>query len=79
MEKMRFEALKCMCKSYRPVVPVSYITRALSFSKSTQGEEIQDASIDGFEECEEWLRAHGAILTSSNAELQLDTKVPYNF
>ncbi|XP_074592864.1 SAC3 family protein A isoform X3 [Curcuma longa] len=74
MEKMRFEALKCMCKSYRPVVPVSYITRALSFSKSTQGEEIQDASIDGFEECEEWLRAHGAILTSSNAELQLDTK-----
>ncbi|XP_042461260.1 SAC3 family protein A-like isoform X2 [Zingiber officinale] len=74
MEKMRFEAMKCMCKSYRPVVPVSYITRALGFSKLTQGEEIEDASIDGYEECEEWLRAHGAVITSSNAELQLDTK-----
>lgn len=39
-------------------------------------EDSQDTSIDGVEECEEWLRAHGAVLTvDNNGELQLDAKV----
>ncbi|WOK95527.1 SAC3 family protein A isoform X1 [Canna indica] len=74
-EKMRFEAAKCICKSYRPVVPVAYFTRALGFSKSIQVDDNQDANINGFEECEEWLKAHGAVLTvDNNGDLQVDTK-----
>lgn len=36
----------------------------------------QNATTGGIEE---WLRAHGAVLTGNNAEFQLDTKVLYNF
>lgn len=73
---MRFEAVQCMSKSYRPVIPVAYITCALGFSKAIQMDDSQDTSIDGVEECEEWLRAHGAVLTvDNNGELQLDAKV----
>ncbi|XP_065046427.1 SAC3 family protein A-like isoform X1 [Musa acuminata AAA Group] len=75
VEKMRFEAVQCMSKSYRPVIPVAYITCALGFSKAIQMDDSQDTSIDGVEECEEWLRAHGAVLTvDNNGELQLDAK-----
>ncbi|OAY83563.1 hypothetical protein ACMD2_00276 [Ananas comosus] len=75
IEKMRFEAVKCMSKSYRPTVPVKYISRILGFSRSVQGEESEDMVMDKSEECEEWLRAHGAVLTvESNGELHLDAK-----
>lgn len=75
VEKMRFEAVQCMSKSYRPVIPVAYITCALGFSKAIQMDDSQDTSIEGVEECEEWLRAHGAVLTvDNNGELQLDAK-----
>ncbi|RWW27755.1 hypothetical protein GW17_00007807 [Ensete ventricosum] len=47
-----------------------------TFLMAIQMEDIQDTSIDGVEECEEWLRAHGAVLTvDNNGELQLDAKV----
>ena len=72
---MRFEAIKCMSKSYRPTVPVRYATRALGF---TRVDELCEANVaDGLEECEEWLRAHGAVLAvdENNGELQIDTKV----
>ncbi|KAG0475369.1 hypothetical protein HPP92_015055 [Vanilla planifolia] len=36
VEKMRFEAIKCMSKSYRPTVPVVYISQVLGFSNSAQ-------------------------------------------
>nr|CDM84866.1 unnamed protein product [Triticum aestivum] len=75
VERMRFEAIKCMSKSYRPTVPVRYATRALGF---TRVDELCEANVaDGLEECEEWLRAHGAVLAvdENNGELQIDTKV----
>ncbi|XP_042508047.1 SAC3 family protein A-like isoform X2 [Macadamia integrifolia] len=76
VEKMRFEALKCMSRSYRPTLPVAYIAQVLGFTTvlpTTEGNEEKD--MDGFEECEEWLRAHGACLTKDNSqEMQLDTK-----
>ncbi|XP_038980936.1 SAC3 family protein A isoform X2 [Phoenix dactylifera] len=76
VEKMRFEAVKCMSKSYRPTVPVAYIARVLRFSRAVSSENCEDKGKDGLVECEEWLRAHGAILTiDNNGELQLDSKV----
>jgi hypothetical protein len=67
VERMRFEAIKCISKSYRPTVPVVYIARILGFLLNGD---------DRLEECEIWLKAHGAILSLDNSgELQIDTKV----
>ena len=64
---MRFEAIKCMSRSYRPTVPVGYVAQVLGFL--LDGE-------DRLEECEIWLKAHGAVLSVDNSgELQIDTKV----
>ncbi|XP_051206124.1 SAC3 family protein A isoform X1 [Lolium perenne] len=66
VERMRFEAIKCISKSYRPTVPVVYIARILGFLLNGD---------DRLEECEIWLKAHGAILSLDNSgELQIDTK-----
>ncbi|VAH65708.1 unnamed protein product [Triticum turgidum subsp. durum] len=75
VERMRFEAIKCMSKSYRPTVPVRYVTRVLGF---TRVDVLCEANVaDGLEECEEWLKAHGAVLAvdENSGELQIDTKV----
>ncbi|KAG0540046.1 hypothetical protein BDA96_03G374900 [Sorghum bicolor] len=69
VEQMRFAAIKCMSKSYRPTVPVRYAARVLGFVGV-------DKVCEALEECEEWLKAHGAILSvDNNGELQIDTKV----
>lgn len=77
VEKMRFEAIRCICKSYRPGIPISYICRVLGFSKMDLQEDCMEyEDTNGLEECDDWLRAHGAVLTSDNkGEMQLDTKV----
>ncbi|XP_058008061.1 SAC3 family protein A-like [Hevea brasiliensis] len=72
VEKMRYKAVSCISRSYRPTVPVSYIAQVLGFSSTSEG---NDQVSVGLEECVEWLRAHGACLTSDgNGEMQLDTK-----
>ncbi|PSS33457.1 SAC3 family protein like [Actinidia chinensis var. chinensis] len=76
VEKMRYTAVKCVSRSYRPTVPVSYIARVLGFTKALPKlgtTEENDSS--GLEECVEWLKAHGACLVSDNiGDMQLDTK-----
>ncbi|KAF2318642.1 hypothetical protein GH714_009510 [Hevea brasiliensis] len=73
VEKMRYKAVSCMSRSYRPTVPVSYIAEVLGFSSTGEGNDQKDS--DGLEECVEWLKAHGACLTvDSIGEMQLDTK-----
>ncbi|CAM6085017.1 unnamed protein product [Calypogeia fissa] len=76
VEKMRFEAVKCMTRSYRPSLPVSFIARTLGFSGivTLGGEEKE---IDGVDDCDEWLRSHGAQVNfdSTANELVLDTKM----
>ncbi|KAG2401018.1 SAC3 family protein [Vigna angularis] len=76
VEKMRYKAVTCMCRSYRPTLPVSYISQVLGFST---GAAISGASderdTDALEECSEWLKAHGAsIITDNNGDTLLDTK-----
>ncbi|GMH13338.1 hypothetical protein Nepgr_015179 [Nepenthes gracilis] len=75
VEKMRFEAVKCISRAYRPTVPVSYIAQILGFSslRAIEGDEEKDA--DGLEECPDWLKIHGAcLITDNNGEMQLDAK-----
>lgn len=73
VEKMRYKAVSCISRSYRPTVPVSYIAQVVGFSSTSEG---SDQDPVGVEECVEWLKAHGACLTAdSNGEMQLDTKV----
>uniref|UniRef100_A0A7N0V577 PCI domain-containing protein n=1 Tax=Kalanchoe fedtschenkoi TaxID=63787 RepID=A0A7N0V577_KALFE len=75
VEKMRFAAVKCMSRSYRPTVPVSYISRVLGFSKFTSMPEVDSNDSVGIEECIEWLKAHGAVLiAANNGDMQMDTK-----
>ncbi|XP_062231606.1 SAC3 family protein A-like isoform X2 [Phragmites australis] len=74
VERMRFEAMKCMSKSYRPTVPVGYVAQILGFFR-TDSEDSVISGDDGSEECEIWLKAHGAILSVDNSgELQIDMK-----
>lgn len=76
-EKMRYAAIRCMSRSYRPTVPVSYIAQILGFANPLlTTEESDEKDVDGVEECVEWLKAHGGCLTSDNSgEMLLDTKV----
>lgn len=77
VEKMRYSAVKCMSRSYRPTVPVSYIAQLLGFTSSMPTTEMAGAKdSEGLEDCAEWLKAHGAslIVDNSTGEMQLDSK-----
>ncbi|CAN4105902.1 unnamed protein product [Withania somnifera] len=73
-DKMRYAAVRCISRSNRPTVPVTYIAQVLGFtSVLLTTEESEDT--DGVEDCVEWLKAHGACLTSDNCgEIQFDAK-----
>ncbi|XP_012073414.1 SAC3 family protein A isoform X2 [Jatropha curcas] len=72
VEKMRYKAVSCISRSYRPTVPVSYIAQVLGFPSAAEGHDQDSAGLD---ECIEWLKAHGACLTADGSgELLLDTK-----
>ena len=76
IEKMRYAALKCITRSYRPALPVSYVAQVLGFSSAEVSDEKE---IGGLEECAEWLKAHGASLATDNSgEMMLDAKVRSN-
>lgn len=71
---MRFEAIKCMSKAYRPTIPVRYAAQVLGFVGIDEVREANGAN--GLEECKKWLKTHGAALSvDDNGELQIDTKV----
>ncbi|CAL4953779.1 unnamed protein product [Urochloa decumbens] len=73
-EQMRFEAIKCMSKSYRPTVPVRYAAQVLGFVGVDEVCETHGA--EGLEKCKKWLNAHGAVLSvDNNGEVQIDSKV----
>ncbi|KAL8051472.1 hypothetical protein ABFX02_06G150200 [Erythranthe guttata] len=76
VEKMRYAAVKCMSRSYRPTVPVSYLSQILGFTNTLPTSEANDENEgDGMEDCTEWLKAHGAcVATESSEEISLDTK-----
>ncbi|MFS7950004.1 putative proteasome component (PCI) domain-containing protein [Helianthus anomalus] len=72
VEKMRYAAVKCMTRSYRPTLPVSYVAQVLGFQSADSSDE---KGTDGLEECTEWLKAHGACLaTDGSGEMMLDAK-----
>ncbi|KAK6145309.1 hypothetical protein DH2020_022129 [Rehmannia glutinosa] len=82
VEKMRYAAVKCMLRSYRPTVPVSYLSQILGFTNALPTSEASDEKeLDAVEECMEWLKAHGACLISDGSgETLLDTKeLPFPF
>ena len=75
VEKMRYRAVSCMSRSYRPTIPVSYIARVLGFCRTSDGND-EDSDGSGLVGCLEWMKAHGACLASDDGgEIQLDTKV----
>ncbi|KAI5066212.1 hypothetical protein GOP47_0018836 [Adiantum capillus-veneris] len=75
VEKMRFEALRCMTRAYRPTLQVSYIGRILGFIGFGASDYSSEKDQEDLDECEEWLRAHGAILVNDNeGELCVDCK-----
>ncbi|KAJ7976234.1 SAC3 family protein A [Quillaja saponaria] len=76
VEKMRYNAVNCMCRSYRPTVPVSYVAQVLGFSAIMAGNGGSDEKdTDAMEECIEWLKAHGAIIIADNdGDMILDAK-----
>lgn len=80
VEKMRFEAVKCMSRTYRPTIPVSYVAQVLGFSSALEGDGGDEGDVDGMEECTEWLKAHGACLIADNSgEMMVDAKVRHKF
>ncbi|KAG0574322.1 hypothetical protein KC19_VG254300 [Ceratodon purpureus] len=67
MEKMRFDGFKCMTRSYRPTIPVVSVAHSLGFST----EPSLEVGTEGVDECEEWLRAHGAHVQFDNSSSEL--------
>ncbi|KAK9684079.1 hypothetical protein RND81_10G184900 [Saponaria officinalis] len=75
VEKMRFEAVQCMSRAYRPSIPISFIAQVLGFSSAPEDGVSDEKDIDGCDECTEWLKAHGACLVpDNNGETVLDAK-----
>ncbi|KAL6580820.1 SAC3 protein A [Orobanche minor] len=76
VEKMRYAAVKCIARSYRPTISVSYLSQILGFDNALSTSEAGDEKeLDGMEECMEWLKAHGAcIISDSSGDTLLDTK-----
>lgn len=73
MEKMRFEAVRCMSRAYRPALPVAFVARVMGFMDTVP---VKGEGAEGLSGCEEWLKAHGAILhDDQSGDLLLDTKV----
>ncbi|XP_002975233.2 SAC3 family protein A isoform X1 [Selaginella moellendorffii] len=70
VERMRFEALRCMSRSYRPTLPLEVIARTLGFTNGAQADK------DVLDECEEWVKAHGGqvVVDSASSERQFDAK-----
>lgn len=71
VEKMRYAAVKCMTRSYRPTLPVSYVAQILGFQSPEPSDE---KDTGGLEECTEWLKAHGCLTMDSSGEMMLDAK-----
>lgn len=72
VEKMRYAAVKCMTRSYRPTLPVAYVAQVLGFQS---GESLNENDTSGLEECTEWLKAHGASVALDNSgEMMVDAK-----
>lgn len=75
---MRYTAVRCISRSYRPTLPVAYIAQILGFSSVLLPAEPSDEKdANGLEECAEWLKAHGACLMDNTGNFLLDTKVCY--
>jgi hypothetical protein len=74
---MRFEAVKCMTRSYRPTIPVASVARSLGFTAEPSSEGEPEGVAEGVEECEEWLRGHGAHVQfyNSSSELVVEAKL----
>ncbi|CAN6455392.1 unnamed protein product [Victoria cruziana] len=72
VEKMRFEAVRCMSRAYRPALPVAFVARVMGFMDTVP---VKGEGAEGLSGCEEWLKAHGAILhDDQSGDLLLDTK-----
>ena len=67
VERVRFAALQCLCRSYAPSVAVAVAAQALGFEGEGEGEG-EGAS----GRCGSWLRKHGAVLSAAGDAL--DTK-----
>ncbi|CAA0842087.1 SAC3/GANP/Nin1/mts3/eIF-3 p25 family [Striga hermonthica] len=76
VEKMRYAAVKCIARSYRPTVPVAYLSQILGFTNALPTTELDvEKELDGMEECLDWLKAHGAcVILDSSGETLLDAK-----
>eukprot|EP00850_Spirogloea_muscicola_P015466 SM000118S25609 [mRNA] locus=s118:311517:317761:+ [translate_table: standard] len=75
-DKMRYAAVHCMTRAYRPSIPITFIARTLAFgdieATSREGPDELPAS-EAEEECSEWLKAHGCTLVDTPV-VSLDTK-----
>ena len=65
VERVRFAALQCLCRSYAPSVAVAVAAQALGFEGEGEGEGASGR-------CGSWLRKHGAVLSAAGDTL--DTK-----
>ncbi|KAI3508636.1 hypothetical protein L1887_23645 [Cichorium endivia] len=75
VEKMRYAAVKCMTRSYRPTLPVAYVAQVLGFQSTENLNENDNNNTNGLEECTDWLKAHGASIVMDNSgEMMLDAK-----
>ncbi|KAI7997460.1 SAC3 family protein A [Camellia lanceoleosa] len=76
VEKIRYTAVRCVSRSCRPTVPISYIAQIVGFTNASPIETTEEKDSDGLEECVEWLKAQSAWLATENiGEMQLDTRV----
>eukprot|EP00897_Mesotaenium_endlicherianum_P000311 jgi/Mesen1/10280/ME000789S09556 len=74
VETMRYDAVQCMAKAYRPSLPVAHIAATLAFREDAPEAPPEEGGAS-LHECCDWLKAHGAVLLAEDGpDPQLDAK-----
>eukprot|EP00850_Spirogloea_muscicola_P015681 SM000122S25788 [mRNA] locus=s122:290865:297556:+ [translate_table: standard] len=75
-DKMRYAAVHCMTRAYRPSLPIAFIARTLAFGDIEATSRENPGGLpasEAEEDCSEWLKAHGCTLVDTPV-VSLDTK-----
>jgi len=79
VEEIRYEAVQCIVKSYRPSVSVADQHPPLLLEEEEEEEEEEEGEEEGaVRACAQWLRAHGATLVESAGEGEGRAELVFN-
>ena len=63
VERQRFRGLRVVCSAYRPTMPIAAVATQFGFRRRAGAGDNEEEEEEEDFECQDWLTAHGAVLT----------------